>query len=525
MSYTLNKNIRIKRDVEEDKISQQKVDKWISYILIAVIILVPLLIGGHVTEVVSPLIADTDQLMSGEKVDFFTFYKFIALVTLTIIATGLFLYKLFFLNYRLPKRLVLCFFAIFIVAIVISTMFSPTKTIALYGQYSRTDGGVSYICYVLLMFVAIHTKYSKKIVEHVLYAFYPLVIINFVLTTMNFTGHDALIYGPVITALTFWAPEIVVGEGSQLLGTLNHWNYMSGMFAIVTILYLSWVVIDTNKVGRVINFVFALLAMSTMLIAMSASGFVTFVCFTPLIIWLAIKSSNKKSALLYLLTFYILTAGILHILSVKDPEVWDESVGFFLPENPYIDEQSVHTSIKRTNSLNLLNQFSSKAFAAESTFTLPELPENHWGPGTGRIYIWQKTLQLVEKRPLFGYGLDTLMYNFPHYDIEAQANLNEVTIVDKPHSLYVGIVYGTGIIGLIGFLGIIINIAWIALKTIFSYNKLSTPIVILCIAWLAFLFQALFNDSLPGTATPLFIIGGIIMAQLFKSKDAEFTRN
>ena len=56
-------------------------------------------------------------------------------------------------------------------------------------------------------------------------------------------------------------------------------------------------------------------------------------------------------------------------------------------------------------------------------FTLPELPESGWGPGTGRIYIWEKTLKLVKERPLFGYGLDTLMYNFPHDNIEARANL------------------------------------------------------------------------------------------------------
>ena len=41
-------------------------------------------------------------------------------------------------------------------------MFSPSKTIALYGQYNRTDGALSYICYVLLMFVAMHIEYPKK---------------------------------------------------------------------------------------------------------------------------------------------------------------------------------------------------------------------------------------------------------------------------------------------------------------------------------------------------------------------------
>lgn len=519
MSYTLHRKVRIKRDEVEDQRSKQQIDKWIFYILIAAIILVPLLIGGHVSEVVSPLIADAESLISGGKIDFFTFYKFIALVLLTVAAVVLFLYKLFFLDYRLPNRSISCFFAIFIAVIVISTILSPSKTIALYGQYNRTDGALSYICYVLLMFVAMHIQYPKKVVEYVLYAFYPLVIINFILTTLNFTGHDVLMYGPAKTAMTFFAPEIALGEGSQLLGTLNHWNYMSGMFAVVTIMYLSWIVIDTNNLRRFINLVIALLSMTTMLIAMSASGFVTFVCITPLIIWLASKSANKKVAFISLLIFTILTAGILHVLSMKDPEAWDESVGFFLPGNPYIEEQSVDTSLNDDNSWNPSILLGANAFAAEEVFELPELPESAWGPGTGRIYIWQKTLQLLSERPFFGYGLDTLMYNFPHNDIEARSNLTVVTIVDKPHSLYVGVAYGTGIVGVVGFLGIIIYTVCAAVVSVVRYKLFSGLTVILCIGWLAFLVQALFNDSLPGTTAPLFAIAGIMMAQLYNKKE------
>lgn len=525
MSNSIHRSIRITRDAEEDLRSQQQIDKWIFYILIVAIVLVPLLIGGHISEVVSPLIDERNQLKSGSKIDFFTFYKFLSLVSLTIVAIGLFLYKLFFLDYRLPKRLILWFFAIFIVAIVISTMFSPSKTIALYGQYNRTDGGLSYICYLSLMFIAMHIQYPKKVVEYVLYSFYPLVIINFIITTMNFTGYDLLTFDPVKNAVTFFAPEIILGEESKLLGTLNHWNYMSGMFAIVTAMYLSWIVIDTNKLRRTINIVIALLSMTTMFIAMSASGFVTFVCITPLIIWLALKSANKKAAFIYLAIFYILTAAILHVLSVKNPEAWDESIGFFLPGNPYIVEQPLDSSLKKINNLNPKELFTSTAFAADTAFTLPELPESGWGPGTGRIYIWEKTLQLVSERPLFGYGLDTLMYNFPHDDIEARANLTVVTIVDKPHSLYMGIIYGTGIVGLIGFLGIIISTVFAALKTYFRFSTLTDFTVVLCIAWIAFLIQALFNDSLPGTTAPLFVIAGIIMAQLYSKKEEDESSN
>ncbi|WP_336496402.1 O-antigen ligase family protein [Psychrobacillus sp. FJAT-51614] len=508
--------MRIVRDPIEDEHSREKIDKWIFYIIVTTIMLVPLLIGGKVTEIISPLIDNNVLLESGRKVDLFTYLKFITLFILTFLALVLFLYKLYFLDYRLPQRKILWFFVIFLIAITISTLFSPTISIALFGQYNRTDGAISYICYTLLMFISMHINYPKKIVEYVIYAFYPLVIINFVITTMNFFDHDILQYKLVQNALTLSFPDgITLNEGSELVGTLNHWNYMSGMFSVITVMLLAWAIVDTKTIRKVINFIFALLSITTMLIAMSASGFVTFICMVPILIWLTFKSLNKKISVITLTVFLVLTGSIIHLLSIKDPEAWDESIGFFVSVNPYSEEQSTGTSYESNFKAPLL--FGNKVSAAEEKFSLPVLPENNWGAGTGRIYIWVETLKLLQDRPLFGYGLDTLMYNFPHYNIEAQGNLNELTIVDKPHNFYMGVLYGTGVMGFIGFMGIIINIAWKSLKVILRYNSSQDSfLIVLCIAWTAFLIQALFNDSLPGTTSPLFIVAGIIGALFYK---------
>ena len=62
MSNALYGNMNIQRDHEEDRRSRAQVDKWIFYLLIAAIVLVPLLVGGHVSEVVSPHITDKSTL-------------------------------------------------------------------------------------------------------------------------------------------------------------------------------------------------------------------------------------------------------------------------------------------------------------------------------------------------------------------------------------------------------------------------------------------------------------------------------
>lgn len=519
MSDAFFENLNIQRDEKEDRRSRERVDKGIFYILVATIILIPLLVGGHVTQVISPLITDKEVLNSGIKGDIFTFYKFVVLLVLTISALGLFLYKLFFLDYRLPKRKVLWFFAIFLISIVVSTMLSTSKTIALYGQYNRSDGAISYICYVLLMFIAMHIEYPKKAVEYVLYAFYPLVIINFIIITMNFTGHDILIYEPVQKAISMFLPKgAKLGTGSQMLGTLNHFNYMSGTFAIITVMYLSWSVIDKSIIRRNVNLIVALLSVATMLMAESTSGFLTVLVVIPFIIWLIIKSENRKMAFMSLIVFCFLSVVILHMLALKNPKVWDESVGFFISKNPYTVQQPLKTSFK-DDGLNPLLQFETPVAAAKKTYSLPVLPKSGVGAGSGRVFIWKHAIKKTMERPLFGYGLDTLMYNFPQYSIDLRANLETGTVVvDKPHNLYIGILYGTGIVGFIGFFGLIALTLWTAFKIIFCFNSSSSLAVTLCVAWLAYLFQALFNDSLPGSTTPLWICAGMMMALFNKQK-------
>ncbi|OMP66625.1 O-antigen ligase family protein [Domibacillus epiphyticus] len=505
---------QIYRDPEEDLAARKRIDNRIFYLLLAAIAFVPLIVGGHVSEVVSPLIAAQDLFSTGMKGELFTFYKFVMLMILTVSAVVLFLYKLFFLNYSLPKRPILWFFLIFVMAIILSTIFAPYKTIAMLGQYNRTDGALSYMCYITLMFIAMNIDYPKKAVQYILYAFYPFVIINLVLITMSFTGNDALTYGPVEKIMTIFLPEgASLSEGSVLLGTLNQWNYMSGMFAVMTVLFLAAAIVESSKSIKAAHFIAALLSTAIMLMSISTSGFLTVLLITPLLVTLAWKSKNKKMALIMLAAFYLLSAPILHMIASKNERVWTESIGFFISTNPYINLQPVANNETSPN----LNIFDNRVYAEDKAFSLPELPESGVSSGSGRSYIWGKTLEIVKDRPILGYGLDTLLYHFPHNNIDSRAGLgSETVIVDKPHSMYMGVLFGMGIIGIIGLLGIAAITVWKSLQSVLHFNRTRSLTVALGIAWIAFLIQAMFNDTLPGTAAPLFTIAGVMLSLLYK---------
>ncbi|MCS1394244.1 O-antigen ligase family protein [Lysinibacillus boronitolerans] len=505
------------RDVEEDIQSQKSMDKWIFGLLLIVIGFVPLIVMGSIVEIQSPLITNISTLMGGEKGDLFTHYKALVLVVITILVAILFMAKILFMDGTIRKTKLNYAIGAFAVIIVISTIFSPNISIALHGQYNRSDGAISWLCYLALFFIGMNIEYPKKALNNILYSLYPFVIINLFVITKNFYGNDLLQNVTVQKIVKAFLPAgTEIAEGSVLVGTLNQWNYMSGMSAIMTIMFLTAAIIE-KQVGRAIgHLMIAIMSIAVMLMAISTSGFLTICIMMLVVLFIAFRSEKKIQSFAMIAVFLVAIIPIFHELASKNAKVWDESIGFIIKSNPYSKEESTSTiSFKRNENFDI--NWMTNAYAAEK-FELPVLPDANWGPGTGRIYIWGKTLELMKERPLLGYGLDTLIYNFPHNDLEARGNLNEVTIVDKPHNIYIGVAYGTGVIGIVIFLGILLfTLRWVVVK-IFTFNKLSSNLVItLCVAWLAFLFQSLFNDTSIGITGPLFTIGGIMIGILINN--------
>ena len=483
-------------DEEENKNSRQNIDKWIFRFFLILIGFLPLIVLGHIERVLSPFISTVSVLGSGEKGDLFTHFKYLLLVTITSIILGMFLIKIYFLEGKIRKTIINYILSLFLIAIVMSTILSPTITVALFGYYSRSDGALSWICYITLMFIAMNINYPKNVVSKIMYTLMPFVYINLFIVIMNFIGKDLVQNTIIQSILSSTLPEgASLGENSILVGTLNQWNFMSGMFAMMTVLYLAWAITAKKMYEVVIGAVTAAVSILVMFMSISTSGFLTVAACLPFLLIVAIRVNKKKFAALALGLFIIISAPLFNVIADKNPRVWEESFGFIIKNNPY--EVEGVSKIFETK----------RAFASSNSFELPILPVAALGAGTGRVYIWEKTFDLIKERPLFGYGLDTLLYNFPHYNIDARTALwTENTIVDKPHNLYMGIFYGTGILGIISLLTLLLINIGITVRAIIMKNW---DVVILSLFSFAFFVQALFNDSLPSVTSIAFLIMGI----------------
>lgn len=72
---------------------------------------------------------------------------------------------------------------------------------------------------------------------------------------------------------------------------------------------------------------------------------------------------------------------------------------------------------------------------------------------SGRGYIWSRTIPLIKKAVFLGFGPDTFIYEFPQNDIAGKLNYGAIqTIISKPHSWYLQIAFGSGVISLISLM-------------------------------------------------------------------------
>ena len=80
--------------------------------------------------------------------------------------------------------------------------------------------------------------------------------------------------------------------------------------------------------------------------------------------------------------------------------------------------------------------------------------------GSGRGYIWSRSIPMMRDTVLMGHGADTYAIHFPHNDYVGKYNSGTFTrniniIVDKPHNMYMGAWIGTGGVSVIALLSLV----------------------------------------------------------------------
>ncbi len=148
--------------------------------------------------------------------------------------------------------------------------------------------------------------------------------------------------------------------------------------------------------------------------------------------------------------------------------------------------------------------------------------------GSGRGYIWSRTLPLLKNSLIWGYGPDNFTIEFPQDDYIGKIRTSydgSNRIIDKPHNMYLQLATNTGVLSLLAFL---------VLSGFYIVQSLSTYIQInkknhisffgagIFIAIFGYLVASFFNDSVAGV-TPVFwvLLGiGFVCNQLVRNRQS-----
>jgi O-antigen ligase len=518
-----NTNKQFQVDQILKKEAHKKIDQKLVWILVLALSLLPLLTRAAVFPFYSPVISGS-VLDSGIRSDVFTYYKFVWLCVIAAIVLVIFLYKMLGKGYEIPASYINVPLGIMFLFILLSGVFAEYKSVALFGQYNRHEGTLTYLGYLVLFFVSANLTLNERQTNYILAALYPFLFVNVFLSLAHFYGYNIL-QNAFFKGLLFPASlQNSFNADAYVSSTLNNPNYVSGMAGVLTLLFLTKASLGSDRKQGIKDFVCAVAAFAMLLSSLSTSGFVTFVLLLPVVLLFILYSYNRKKGLLTGAGALAVFAVVFAMMNSHNPNVWNESVGFFFGSAKE-GAQSRWNAEEAADWKQFAEQhspFTAEVAHAEENQSVDDefnLPPQGWAAGTGRTYIWSKTLDLIKERPIFGYGLDTLAYFFPQDDPMKNAGLNNPdTIVDKPHNMYIGIAFGAGILTLLAFLVLLFRHAWQHIALLKKRIRTERQVILasLFAGWCAYLVQALFNDSVIGTGVVFWTLFGISVSLLWQ---------
>ena len=163
------------------------------------------------------------------------------------------------------------------------------------------------------------------------------------------------------------------------------------------------------------------------------------------------------------------------------------------------------------------NQIFGRAKTIENQFSMEEKA------GSGRVHIWNMTLQVLSENPILGTGPENLKEHFIRTNNEGFIAYKKRTgkTVDKAHSEILHIAAVSGIPAAILFVLFILIIFWKNKRFIFQFYS-ST---ILFFSILAYLLQAQFNISIISVAPIFWTLLGVFARENLINKDEFYSNN
>lgn len=355
------------------------------------------------------------------------------------------------------KRLLYYFFYM-----ILATFFAINPLIAVMGSIYRFDGLLTFITYMSVFFIA---KNSKKI--------------PWLMEIVSISGFFAAFLG----VLQFYGIDPIPKHLYPIVweriayGTLGNPNFLGSYLVIVIIAPLYLYFKKDKKFGL---FIYAVMEIALLASRTRGSWIGAFVgILVYLIMHLQYKKKSfslNKNDIKKLLYFVLVTiiVFLIYLITAKDDFI---------------------------NRLLLL--------IGDFKMVLMQTDESYKA-GSSRVYVWRKSIELIKKKPIFGYGVENMSIamkmNFKDEIVEIYGKYRNW---DKAHNEFLNIAVSTGIPSLI----IYISFLWSSIKKGFKNINKSPLYIPLLASIIGYLVQAQFNIQVVMVYYIFFAFLGIVSSE------------
>ncbi|CAM3457844.1 O-antigen ligase family protein [Cytobacillus oceanisediminis] len=348
---------------------------------------------------------------------------------------------------------------IFIVLLIISTIFSVDHFLSFYGRENRYEGLVAWFCYLTLFTFSYMFIKMDKFTDQLYY----FVYISFLVSMYGILQHFKLDFFPRYYSRV---------NQTRSYGFFDNPNFFGSYLVLVLAISLLVYFISDKKKSPIFLFILNT-HFAALLYSQTRSA------------WLGVL------VLLVFIGVFILLQNRMYFKK------------FFIASISFV---VLFLAVNFTESSSISNRFTSIVKDANEAIL-----EENMHAGSSRMYIWKKSFPLVFEYFWLGSGPDTLGEVFPYNEEEYEQYFHTTNIiVDKAHNEYLHMAITMGVPALFAYLALIFTILYKAFRALHVAEG-TEFIILLCFiaSIIGYLVQAFFNISVITVAPYYWIILGI----------------
>ncbi len=451
----------------------------------------------------------TPLIMYPSTSEIFEFNKLLFIYMCTIIVMALWSVKMIQLRRIIIKKTIVDIpIVIFLIILILSTIFSIDRHTSLWGYYGRFNGGVISILSFIVLYYGFVSNIGKKYIEKVLLlsVYSSLAVIlwglpgkfGYDLTCFIFTGQ---------LSNSCWTDQFRPSE--RMFSTLGQPNWLGAYLAVTFFiaLYFLFKQDDHKKINNSwtnikevclniyipLNFLIILYTRSRSALVSVAIGCVLFIMYE---FYIALTNGSKKHHVLKIAIFSISLFCMTLLGKTGIPKI--DALLKISAAKPVV--------VQNLPAASLTNQ--PKKIEITDSLDI-------------RKIVWQGAIELGKQYPMFGTGPETFAYAY--YFVRPQSH-NLTTewdyIYNKAHNEYLNYLATTGYLGLIAYMSVItMSIYAFAMNALKGKKNAQLLSFCLLLSYITILLTNFFGFSVTTVNLFFFLLPAFILAS--KNEETE----